>query len=155
MPSSIHGDGDGEERSIVQNFFRGFAMALLELNIKEIEIEYIAPHVLSGTERITLMLTVVRGARGRRKLLGEAFARTVYQPIIHFKVFDEESVESLFNRFLQQLIHRGYKPVQYRERDLDNRLSAWKPCILDSLDETDLKRGEEASVDIGENFEDF
>ncbi|MBR4986381.1 MAG: hypothetical protein IKY83_11660 [Proteobacteria bacterium] len=130
-------------------------MAYLDLELKEIEIEYIAPHVLSGTERIVLMLTVVRGARGKRKLLGEAFARTVYQPVIHFKVFDEVSVESLFTRFLQQLIHRGYRPIQYRERDLDDHLSSWKPCDLTGLDDTDLKRGEESAVDIGENFEDF
>jgi hypothetical protein len=130
-------------------------MAYLDLELKEIEVEYIAPHVLSGTERITLLLTVVRGARGRRKLLGEAFARTVYQPIIHFKVFDEVSVESLFSRFLQQLIHRGYRPIQYRERDLDDHLSSWKPCDLSGLDDTDLKRGEEADVEFGENFEDF
>ncbi|MBQ8036598.1 MAG: hypothetical protein IJ268_06340, partial [Proteobacteria bacterium] len=99
-------------------------MAYLDLDLREIEVEYIAPHVLSGTERIVLMLTVVRGARGKRKLLGEAFARTVYQPVIHFKVFDEVSVESLFTRFLQQLIHRGYRPIQYRERDLDDHLSS-------------------------------
>ena len=130
-------------------------MANLDLDIREIEVEYIAPHVLSGTARIVLMLTVVRGARGKRKLLGEAFARTVYQPVIHFKVFDEESVESLFSRFLQQLIHRGYRPVQYRERDLDERLSEWKPCDISALDNTDLKRGEDAAVDIGESFDDF
>ncbi|MCL2326510.1 MAG: hypothetical protein FWC40_08470 [Proteobacteria bacterium] len=130
-------------------------MAYLDLDLKEIEVEYIAPHIVAGTERITLLLTVVRGARGKRKLLGEAFARTIYQPIVHFKVFDETSVESLFSRFLQQLIHRGYRPIQYRERDLDNRLSAWKPCDLSALDDTDLERGEKAGLDIGENFEDF
>lgn len=127
----------------------------LELNLKEIEVEYIAPHVMAGTGRITLLLTLVRGARGKRKLLGEAFARTMYQPIIHFKVFDDVSVESLFSRFLQQLIHRGYRPVQYRERDLDDYLSPWKPCNIEGLDDTDLKRGEEADVEIGESFEDF
>ena len=130
-------------------------MAGMDLDIREIEVEYIAPHVIKGTERIILMLAVVRGARGKRKLLGEAFARTVYQPVIHFKVFDENSVESLFARFLQQLIHRGYRPVQYRERDLDDRLSAWKPCDLSALDSTDLKRGEESEVSVGESFDDF
>lgn len=130
-------------------------MANLELDLKEIEVEYIAPHVMNGTGRITLLLTIVRGARGKRKLLGEAFARTIYQPIIHFKVFDEVGVESLFSRFLQQLIHRGYRPIQYRERDLEDRLSSWKPCNLESLDETDLKRGEDADVQFGETFEDF
>ena len=130
-------------------------MAYLDLEIKEIEVEYVAPHLSTGTERVVLMLTVVRGARGKRKLLGEAFVRTVYIPIIHFKVFDENSVESLFMRFLQQLIHRGYRPIQYRERDLDDRLSEWKPCDLSALDSSDLERAENNSMDVGENFADF
>lgn len=130
-------------------------MASLELNIREIEVEYVAPQISPNTLRIVLMLTIVRGARGRRKLLGEAFARTAYQPVIHFKVFDEQSVESLFYRFLQQLIHRGYRPIQFRERDLDNCLSEWRPCDLSRLDSTDLERGEEASVSVGETFDDF
>ena len=62
-------------------------MAYLDLELKEIEVEYVAPHLSANMERITLMLTVVRGARGKRKLLGEAFVRTVYHPVIHFKVF--------------------------------------------------------------------
>ncbi len=130
-------------------------MAYLELDLKEIEVEYVAPHISTGMERITLMLTIVRGARGKRKLLGEAFVRTVYQPLIHFKVFDEVSVESLFTRFLQQLIHRGYRPIQYREKDLDEHLSPWKPCDMSALDSSDLDRAEEAGMNIGENFEDF
>ena len=130
-------------------------MANLVLDLKEIEVEYIAPHVMNGTGRITLLLTIVRGARGKRKLLGEAFARTIYQPIIHFKVFDDVGLESLFSRFLQQLIHRGYRPVQYRERDLDDHLSSWKPCDIASLDDTDLKRAEDADINFGETFEDF
>ena len=130
-------------------------MANLELDIQSIEIEYIAPHIIVGTARLELMLAIVRGARGKKKLLGEAFARTIYQPLIHFKVFDEESVESLYNKFLQQMIHRGYQPIQYRERDLDDRLSEWKPCDLSKLDKTDIERGEEADLGIGESFEDF
>lgn len=130
-------------------------MAYLDLELKEIEVEYVAPFVSTGTERITLMLTVVRGARGRRKLLGEAFARSIYQPVIHFKVFDDTGVETLFLRFLQQLVHRGYRPIQFREKDLDNRLSGWKPCDLSLLDSSDLERGENAAVDVNENFEDF
>lgn len=130
-------------------------MAYLDLELKEIEVEYVAPFVSTGTERITLMLTVVRGARGRRKLLGEAFARSIYQPVIHFKVFDDTGIETLFLRFLQQLVHRGYRPIQFREKDLDDRLSGWKPCDLSLLDSSDLERGENAAVDVNENFEDF
>lgn len=130
-------------------------MANLDLEIQSIEVEYIAPHIKSGTTRIELYLAVVRGARGKKRLLGEAFTRTIYQPLIQFKVFDEENVDSLFAKFLQQLIHRGYQPIQYRTRDLDDRLSEWKPCDLAMLDKTDLERAEKDGMDIGESFDDF
>ena len=129
-------------------------MANLDLDIQSIEIEYIAPHIIVGTARLELMLAVVRGARGKKKLLGEAFVRTVYQPMIHFKVFDEESVESLYRKFLQQMVHRGYQPIQYRERDLDDRLSQWKPCDLSVVDTTDIEASE-GGMGVGESFEDF
>ena len=35
---------------------------------------------------------------------------------------------------IQQMVHRGYQPIQYRERDLDDRLSQWKPCDLSVVD---------------------
>ena len=129
-------------------------MANLDLDIQSIEIEYIAPHIIVGTARLELMLAVVRGARGKKKILGEAFVRTVYQPMIHFKVFDEESVESLYRKFLQQMVHRGYQPIQYRERDLDDRLSQWKPCDLSVVDTTDIEASE-GGMGVGESFEDF
>ena len=130
-------------------------MSLLDLDVKEIEVEYISPSVVTGPERILLMLTIVRGARGKRKLLGEAFTRQVYHPIIHFKVFDDHGLDTLFPRFLQQLIHRGYRPIQYRECDFDGRYSGWKACDLTALDTTSLERGEDASLGVGESFEDF
>lgn len=130
-------------------------MAYLDLDLREIEVEYIAPQVASGPEKITLMLTVVRGARGKRKLLGEAFTRTMFHPIIHFKVFDETSVESLFKRFLLQLVHRGYRPVQYREMDLEQHYSPWKPCDLSIFDAEELSAQQDAGMGVGEHFEDF
>ncbi|MFA5624337.1 MAG: hypothetical protein WC966_04695 [Bradymonadales bacterium] len=130
-------------------------MAFLDLDLREIEVEYIAPQVSSGPEKITLMLTMVRGARGKRKLLGEAFTRTMFHPIIHFKVFDDKSVESLFKRFLLQLVHRGYRPVQYREMDLEKHFSPWKPCDLSIFDPDALAERQEAGMGIGEQFEDF
>lgn len=122
------------------------------LKLKEIEVECGRPASM-GTrmESINLMLTVVRGPRGRRKLMGEAFARQVYQPIIHFKVYDDGDLESLFTRFLNQLVHRGYRPVQYRELDLEDRWSSWLECNLSEVDLSDLEDAAEADMGVAES----
>ncbi len=118
-------------------------MALLQLDWKEIEIEYRPVVGQQEPKKISLLLTMVRGARGRRKLLGEAYARTIFQPIIHFKVFDEKGIESLEMRFLQQLIHRGYLPLRMRRMDLDDLYEDWRECDLSSLDLSSIERGKE------------
>lgn len=128
------------------------AISRLKLKIKEIEVECASPAALGNQlERIRLMLTVVRGPRGRRKLLGEAFTRQVYHPIIHFKVFDDESVETLFNRFLGQLIHRGYRPVKFRELDREDRWGEWDDCDLSNFDLDELEDAAAAPMGLDED----
>ena len=129
-------------------------MAITDLEIKDIEVEYVEEGSSDAPKVITLMITIVRGARGKRKLLGEAYVRTVYHPIIHFKCFDEDSVDSLLHRFLLQLIYRGYRPIQYRMRDLENYYSEWKLCTLDEDELSPLEHKKEG-MDIGENYDDF
>jgi len=122
-----------------------------KLSLKEIEVECVRPYYHgSQAENINLMLTVVRGPRGRRKLLGEAFTRQVYHPIIHFKVFDEGDVNALFNRFLQQLVHRGYRPMQYRELSLEERWGSWQTCDLSGIDLSALERAAAADMAVAE-----
>lgn len=122
-----------------------------KLDVKEIQVEVARPAALgSETERINLMLTIVRGPRGRRKLLGEAFARQVYHPVIHFKVYDDGDVDALFLRFLNQLIYRGYRPLQFREMDMENRWGAWAECDLSRLDLSDLNQASGAGINIEE-----
>ncbi len=129
-------------------------MSFPKLHLKEIEVECIRPYFSGAdSESINLMLTVVRGPRGRRKLLGEAFTRQVYHPIIHFKVFDENDVETLFNRFLQQLVHRGYRPVQFRELSQENRWGTWQPCDLSKVDLSSLERAANADMSVAESPE--
>lgn len=129
-------------------------MAVPKLTIKEIEVEVIRPfHHSSDAESINLMLTIVRGPRGRRKLLGEAFTRQVYHPIIHFKVYDEGEVDALFNRFLQQLIHRGYRPLQSRELSIEDRWSSWNDVDLAALDLSSLERAGASEMEVGEERE--
>lgn len=126
-------------------------MARLKLNLKEIEVECVRPFYQgTDTESINLMLTVVRGPRGRRKLLGEAFTRQIYHPIIHFKVYDEGDVEALVQRFMQQLIHRGYRPVQFRELSNENRWGNWQDCDLTALDLSPLTRAEDSEMAVEE-----
>jgi hypothetical protein len=121
------------------------------LNVKEIQVEVARPAALgSETERINLMLTVVRGPRGRRKLLGEAFARQVYHPVIHFKVYDDGDLDALFARFLGQLIYRGYRPLLYRQMDMEDRWGPWAECDLSKLDLRDLNQASRAGLNIEE-----
>jgi hypothetical protein len=121
------------------------------LTVKEIQVEVARPAALgSETERINLMLTIVRGPRGRRKLLGEAFARQVYHPVIHFKVYDDGDLGALFTRFLGQLIYRGYRPLQYREMDMEDRWGAWADCDLSKLDLRDLNQAASSGLNIEE-----
>src|SRR5690606_12678799 len=110
-------------------------MARLKLSLKEIEVECVRPFYHgTDTESINLMLTVVRGPRGRRKLLGEAFTRQLYHPVIHFKVYDEGDPDALFQRFLQQLVHRGYRPIQFRQLSTEDRWTGWEDCDLSNID---------------------
>jgi len=129
-------------------------MGIPKLHLKEIQVECVRPfNIGSDIESINLMLTVVRGPRGRRKLLGEAFCRQVYNPIIHFKVYDEDDVGVLFQRFLQQLIHRGYRPQQYRELSLEDRWNEWRAVDLSTLDLSSLERAAQSEMSIGEDPE--
>lgn len=129
-------------------------MALPRLNLKEIQVECNRPFFRgTDSEVITLMLSIVRGPRGRRKILGEAFTRQVYLPWIHFKVSHDDSVEELFRLFMQQLIHRGYRPLEFRELDRDDRWSDWTECDLSGLDLSSLERAEESSMAVMEEHE--
>lgn len=124
----------------------------LQLDYKEIEVECVkGTHVGGPVKRINLFLTIVRGPRGKRKILGEAFAREVYQPIVHFKVFDNDNVDALFHRFLGQLIHRGYRPLQFRKLDLDEIWGEWEAVDLSKLDLSDLERAEDSALAVDED----
>ena len=123
-----------------------------KLKIKEIQVECIKPTGIGDdTELINLMLTVVRGPRGRRKLFGEAFTRQIYQPFIHFKVYDDGDVDVLFQRFLGQLVHRGYKPLTYRKMDLEDRWAEWHECDLSNIDTSSLERAGDADTAFDES----
>jgi iron-sulfur cluster assembly protein len=129
-----------------------------KLNIQEIQVECIKPTGLGDdTERINLMLTVVRGPRGRRKLLGEAFTRQIYQPIVHFKCYDDDDdVDRLFQRFLGQLVYRGYTIDDLSQRARPrrtHRMIDHQPTVVSLTDAAasklrDLTK-DEANPDIG------
>lgn len=123
-----------------------------KLEFKEIEVECVkGTHSGGPIKRINLFLTIVRGPRGKKKILGEAFAREVYQPIVHFKVFDNNDVDALFHRFLSQLVHRGYRPLQYRKLDLDEIWGEWDGVDLSKLDLTDLERAADSTLAVDED----
>ena len=76
------------------------------------------------TEIINLVVSTVRGARGRRKLLGEAFVRDPYTPVTYFRVKHAKDVQDLHDRFVRQLILQGFEPKRSR-RQVDGRFEDW------------------------------
>ena len=82
---------------------------------------------------MVLRVSENRGARGKTKLLGEAYSMTSEQPFIYFKVVNGETEEEVYKEFLKLLVFRGFLPVQYRTKAA-SKTSDWKPVSLDGLD---------------------
>ena len=64
---------------------------------------------------ILLHVSLIRGPRGKKKMVGEARSKTPQQPAIEFKVVNCSAEPEVFAQFLRTLVHRGYLPLQYRE----------------------------------------
>ncbi len=88
---------------------------------------------------VVLWISTTRGARGKKKLLGEARTRDSETPAIHFKVTEGETIEELYQNFLRLLIHRGYKPLRGRGRDsLTGPWDEWESCDLGGVDDAEV-----------------
>ncbi len=91
---------------------------------------------------VELMIGTVRGPRGKRNLYGEAHMRDLYTPRIYFKVQHVQSLEELFDRFMTQLIHRGFTPLRFRE-STKTYWGDWSYIDLSRYDTEDLERAKE------------
>ncbi len=81
-----------------------------------------------------LRVSVIRSPRGKKKLLGEAYAKTPTVPMIYFKVTGATSDEEVYEKFLQLLLHRGYLPIRYRTFMVDGPKTKWEVVSLEGLD---------------------
>lgn len=89
-------------------------------------------------EVVELLVGTVRGLRGRRKLIGEALMSDPYTAIIDFQVKHATDLEDLLDRFLRQLIRRGYRPRRWRAR-LEGGLEDWTPVDESRYDLSELE----------------
>ncbi|HIA02160.1 MAG TPA: hypothetical protein EYN66_09650 [Myxococcales bacterium] len=64
--------------------------------------------------------------RNRTKLFAETQCSDPLHFIIQFIIRDATSFDNLIEKFVQQLTHRGFSPVQYRIRD-DGKWQTWIP----------------------------
>ena len=93
---------------------------------------------------IRLWLSTARGARGKKKLIGEAQTVNSEQPHIYFKVGEGGDAETVFRNFLKLLVHRGYLPKQSRHRtSLTGRWTDWSAIPLEHVDEQSLEKVKE------------
>lgn len=90
-------------------------------------------------DMVEMLVTTTRGLRGRRKLYGQALTRTVHHPLIEFKVQHAKDLSDLRDRFIRQLIHRGYRPLRYRAQ-VEGYYQDWEPVDPEKYDMGELNR---------------
>ena len=64
--------------------------------------------------------------RNRRKLFAETQCSDPLHFIIQFIIREAPTFENLMEKFVNQLLHRGFTPVKYRVRG-DGKWQEWKP----------------------------
>ena len=89
---------------------------------------------LDYVQKVALHVGTVRGARGRRKIYGEAFMRDPWNPWVHLKVQHAKDEDDLCDRFIAMIVHRGYVPLRAR-KDNDG---VWGDCEALDLEKFDL-----------------
>jgi hypothetical protein len=92
------------------------------------------------SDTVNLVISTVRGPRGKRKLLGEAFMRDAFTPVMNYRVKHAKDIDDLRDRFLRQLIKQGYLPVRGR-RQVDGRFEDWSGIDTSRFDISGLEAG--------------
>jgi hypothetical protein len=82
---------------------------------------------------IVLWVSMNRGARGKKKIIGEAYAKTPDQPQIYFRVTNGTSEGAVYNDFLRLLVFRGYLPLRFRTK-FEGKFRDWESVSLVGLD---------------------
>ena len=117
-----------------------------DIDIESYQVEVLK---LGGSEVVELLVSTVRGARGRRKLLGEATLRDWRTPVIQFRVLHAKDLDDLRDRFIRQLIWRGYEPKRWRSR-IGGKLLDWSEVDPGAYDVSEMKKVSESPVEFTE-----
>jgi len=117
-----------------------------DIEFKSFQVEVIK---LNGSETIELLISRVRGARGRRKLIGEATVGDCYNPIISFQVLHAQDMDDLRDRFMRQLVWRGYKPLRWRPR-VEGKFLDWRPIDPGKYDIAAMEKVSGAAAEMSE-----
>lgn len=90
------------------------------------------------TEVVNLVVSSVRGPRGKRRLLGEAFMRDAFTPVMNYRVKHAADIDDLRSRFIRQLIQQGYLPLRAR-RQVEGRFEDWSAVDTSTFDISGLQ----------------
>lgn len=76
--------------------------------------------------------------RSKSRLFAETQISDPLQHMIHFIIRDAPDLDAVIQRFQQQLLHRGFVPLQYRVKNGDG---SWAPWTHLDLDDAIVGRG--------------
>jgi hypothetical protein len=82
---------------------------------------------------VALNVAVVRGPRGKKKMVGESATKSPSLPYIWFKITSAATPEEVYHEFLRLVVHRGYLPLRVLEIK-DGLRGKWTPCDTTGID---------------------
>ncbi len=69
-----------------------------------------------------------RQERGKKRLFAETECSDPQQHLIQFVIRDAPDVDGVIDRFVAQLVHRGFKPLRHRLRVHEaQKWAEWEP----------------------------
>jgi len=92
---------------------------------------------------ISLLVSVIRGPRGKQKTVGEASTRSPDHPYIWFRITNADNEEAVLKEFLRLLVHRGYLPLRMKAKK-GGKTTAWKPVDTTGVEGIDEVLQQEA-----------
>lgn len=69
--------------------------------------------------------------RNRRRLFAETQCSDPLQYIIQFVIRDASDVDQVIERFVAQLLHRGFSPLRHRRKNERGSWDPWVPLEMD------------------------
>ena len=89
-----------------------------------------------GREVIFLVTVFEKNERGRRRLFAETQCSDALQFLLQFVIRDAKDLDGVVERFVRQLVHRGFDPLQYRVQTETGSWEDWIPLeILEVVEE--------------------